>query len=291
MSAQKIILYATVLLSFILILVGFYFIITPDMYRQTDPSKPIGYVFVPDKDEKVGKSHLIRANFWTHSKEKISSVRLQYRRKSEEIFKTSQMDRVKDSSIFVDTLPTLQDMADRYFYYIEAEDTGGNRVLIPSNAPERPLLYVTYEGRPNKIVLLFHIVLTMGSTLFLVHALYYAILVLAEKKGAGAWLQKCFHSVLWAWISFFTGAIPLGILVTWQTFGEGWGGWPIGSDVTDSKSQVLVLYWALVLLLRKDILLGGRGLVSQRAFSFLVLLGMVVTTVVFLIPHSLFFQS
>lgn len=291
MNTQKTILTITVLIAFILILVGFYFMLTPDMVRQIDPAQPIGYVFVPDKDEKVGSPHFIQARFWTHSREAIRSVKLFYRLKGEESFRVSEMQQVKQGNVYADEIPPLQEKAARCFYYVEAEDTGGNRVRIPSHAPEKPLLYVTFEGKPFKLTLLLHIVLTVGSTLFFIHGLYYALLLLWEEKNKQAWLRKCFHSIFWAWLSFFFGAIPLGIWITWQTFGEYYGGWPIGSDVTDTKSQYCILYWLLVLFLRRDLLFGKRPSVSDRTFALLVLGGTALTILVFLVPHSLFFQN
>ncbi len=81
----------------------------------------------------------------------------------------------------------------------------------------------------------------------------------------------------WTVGSLLVGGFIFGPLMTYYAFGEWWTGWPIGDDVTDSKTLVALLAWLPPLgLLRKPQYLKWAVL-----FAALVMFG------VFLIPHSI----
>jgi hypothetical protein len=86
------------------------------------------------------------------------------------------------------------------------------------------------------------------------------------------------HFVLWAAGLIFLGGFVLGPLVQKCAFGVFWSGFPIGTDLTDSKSLIMFLFWILALI-------AGRKGRPARA---VVLAASVVTLVIYLIPHSLF---
>ncbi len=72
------------------------------------------------------------------------------------------------------------------------------------------------------------------------------------------------------------GGLILGPLLQKYAFGVYWAGWPLGEDLTDNKLAVAVLAWALaVWRLRRGA--TGRGWAVAA---------MVVTFVIFMIPHS-----
>lgn len=283
-TKERLVLSATILTAGVLLAVGFSSMITPEMHRQLDPSQPIGYLFVPDDDQLEGTPHFLQGSFWTHSDATIAEVKVHYRRKGEENFASSTMQRVKEGRSFVDELPSLR-KGERLFYYLEASDTDGNRVVIPPWAPSSPLFYVTFEGRPWKLGLIIHIVLVMGALLFLAHAFYYALELLVSANAPPLAHMRCRKNILWGWACFTMATLPLGFLIAYQTFGKGWGGWPVGDDITDNKSLITVLYWGVVLLASRRL---GKG--SGKRLGWMVMGGIVLTTVVYLIPHSFFFQ-
>ena len=72
------------------------------------------------------------------------------------------------------------------------------------------------------------------------------------------------------------GGLILGPLLQKYAFGVFWAGWPLGEDLTDNKLAVAVLVWALaVWRLRR----GAAG-------RWWAVAAMVVTFVIFMIPHS-----
>jgi hypothetical protein len=72
------------------------------------------------------------------------------------------------------------------------------------------------------------------------------------------------------------GGLFLGPLVRKEAFGAYWTGWPFGTDLTDNKTAVAVLAWAVAAFRAR----GGR---DARGW---VVGAAVVTLAVFLIPHS-----
>jgi len=95
----------------------------------------------------------------------------------------------------------------------------------------------------------------------------------------------------WATLFIFLGGIPLGIMVTRAALGgTGWGGFPLGSDITDSKTELILLYWlALVVLGKGSVLYNApeKNLVKPGTFGKFTLLGFVLVLALYLIPHSI----
>lgn len=258
----------------------FYRILTPEAYLSP-PSSPISYVYYPDESGRADKAHVVTGMFWSADSRGID-VTLHYRAGDAEPFEELPMDRVRGTKVFVGSIPG-REMGKRSFYYIRAVDSHRNEVRIPPTAPEKPLLYVTFRGDTRLPALIAHIVLTFGALFLLTHALYYALRILgglALKKEEG----RCISNVLAGWIAFAVSTIPLGIYISISTLGEGWSGWPVGHDITDTKSLVLVIFWGI-----PAVLYWSRR-TSKRALSWLVVAGAVLTALVYLIPHSYFFQ-
>ncbi len=83
--------------------------------------------------------------------------------------------------------------------------------------------------------------------------------------------------VLWTVSLLFFGGFVLGPLVQKFAFGVAWSGFPLGHDMTDSKTLIAFLFWVAALI-------AGRRGKPARPF---VLAASLVTLVIFLIPHSL----
>jgi hypothetical protein len=70
-----------------------------------------------------------------------------------------------------------------------------------------------------------------------------------------------------------------------------WSGIPFGTDITDNKTLITLVYWIVVMVLFKGnpfrLAKGGNFLIGPRCFSWLVLAGCALTVTVFLIPHSI----
>ncbi|MEW5899921.1 MAG: hypothetical protein AB1715_00480 [Acidobacteriota bacterium] len=82
---------------------------------------------------------------------------------------------------------------------------------------------------------------------------------------------------VWALLFLLVGGFILGPLMQKYAFDALWTGFPIGSDLTDTKTLAAVLIWAIALV-------ASRKGKPARGW---ILAASLVTLVVFLIPHSL----
>jgi hypothetical protein len=81
---------------------------------------------------------------------------------------------------------------------------------------------------------------------------------------------------LWTIITLFIGGFPLGFAMNGLAFGEMWGGWPFGHDVTDNKTQIAFIVWLIAFyLIRKN-----------KNPNLAALIAAVIMIAVYLIPHS-----
>lgn len=115
------------------------------------------------------------------------------------------------------------------------------------------------------------------AVLLIVHIIFmFAGLLLAFRTGLealrqdGRWQQL----VPWTLAMVFSGGLILGPLVQKYAFGTFWTGFPLGSDLTDSKTLLAVLFWLGAFFLRK----------KNRWWT---LAATVLMIAVYLIPHSM----
>src|SRR3972149_5505804 len=248
-------------------------------------------IFVPDDDSPENRRQLITLSAFTVKKGvDIKEVRIFYKKAMGEEFKKSVMQRVRDGSTYADYLPGLS-KGERWFYYIEAEDTTGNILSIPERVKEEERqinFYVTFEGTADRILFISHIVLAITAVILWIHSVFYAVNYLITKERHNIRLAFC--SVLYGTTSFFVFAFPVGGYIAHQVFGQAWSGAPFGWDITDNKSLITFLYYAAILYLVKGKFNGrntGNGdIINDKNFSLLVILGIVITVIFFNIPHS-----
>jgi hypothetical protein len=115
------------------------------------------------------------------------------------------------------------------------------------------------------------------AALLIVHIIFmFAGLLLAFRTGLealrpeGRW-QKL---VPWTLGAVFVGGLLLGPLVQKYAFGAYWTGFPLGRDLTDSKTLFAVAFWLAAFFLRK-----------RSRWWTLAATGLMIA--VYLIPHSL----
>jgi hypothetical protein len=276
---MKISLTITTLLVSIGLYLAFYDLITPQIYIEHDSASPIGYFFIPDNDDYAGKKHQLNLSAWSNINTSIEAI-LFYKKKSDTKFLSLSLYKIPASNNYIGEIPTLP-KGERYFYYIELKDKLGNIKKIPQNAPEKPLFYITYEGKPNKHLLTLHILLVIASLIILVHAFYWALNIILIKENSGLFL-KLKKSIKFGSLSFFIGAIILGYAVAKQAFGKGWNGLPLGDDITDNKSLLTLLYWGALYF--------ASFRIKERTTAMLIIIGTILTLIIYLIPHSYFIQ-
>ena len=79
-------------------------------------------------------------------------------------------------------------------------------------------------------------------------------------------------------ISLFLGGIVLGPIVQKYAFGAYWTGWPFGHDLTDNKTLVAFIFWAIAVF----------RMYKDRSKTGMAIAAMVILLMVYLIPHSMF---
>jgi hypothetical protein len=118
------------------------------------------------------------------------------------------------------------------------------------------------------------------TPLLLAHILViFAAMLFSTRAGLAALDRKSDprRLALWTAILFFVGGFILGPLMQKFAFDAWWTGFPLGKDLTDSKTLFAMLAWVVALV-------AGRGGRKNRGW---VLAASVMTLIVFLIPHSL----
>ena len=163
----------------------------------------------------------------------------------------------------------VQPSAGKVEYFLELTD-GGQTVRVPAAAEDDPVL--RYKDPVPWGVLLPHIFAMFLSMMIGVRAGLAALFKLEEARRL-AWITLGGLTV---------GGLILGPIAQKYAFGEYWTGWPNGYDLTDNKALIMWLVW-----LGACLVFGTRRWQRPRAGRAAVVVAMLVTLVVYLIPHSL----
>jgi hypothetical protein len=133
--------------------------------------------------------------------------------------------------------------------------------------PSEPVL-IRFKGEVPLWILIPHVFFMFGAMLW------------STRAGLEYFHQSPSYNalVLWTTVMLFVGGLILGPLVQLYAFDAWWTGWPVGTDLTDNKTAVAFLMWAIAAVMLKR---------SQKPGSW-VLAAAVVMLVVYLVPHSLF---
>lgn len=164
-----------------------------------------------------------------------------------------------------------------------AAKAGTFQASIPSQLPAGKVLYKVELLAAGKSSWLNHgkpvIARFKGKVpdvLLIVHIIFmFAGLLLAFRTGLEALrpegrLQRL---VPWTLAVVFAGGLLLGPLVQKYAFGAYWTGFPLGRDLTDSKTLFAVLFWLAAFFLRK-----------RNRWWTVAATGLMIA--VYLIPHS-----
>lgn len=132
---------------------------------------------------------------------------------------------------------------------------------------EEPVV-IRFKGSVPAFVLIPHILLMFTAMLF------------STRTG----LESLFSGrqtmiyTLTTLVTLLTGGLILGPIVQKFAFGDFWTGWPFGSDMTDNKTLVSFIFWAIAAFrLRKN--------PDNKVW---VLTAAIVLIFVYLVPHSMF---
>ena len=149
----------------------------------------------------------------------------------------------------------VQPVAGKLQYYITVD--GKN---YPADEP----VVIRFRNDVPAGILIPHILLMFGAMLFAV----YTLLLVLTRREYSKWLKITVGTL-------FVGGFIFGPLVQHAAFGPWWTGFPYGTDLTDNKTLISFLFFAVALATLK-----------WKFNKWLVALAVLVMIAVFTIPHS-----
>lgn len=172
-----------------------------------------------------------------------------------------RIDLVRDGDDLVAFLP-WQPAAGKLIYSVSAARGESPAVSLTSD----PVI-ARYKGAVPAWVLLPHILIM------------FAAMLIANRTGLEALdsLGKPKKKMLTTIVLLFIGGFILGPIMQKYAFGAYWTGFPLGTDLTDNKTLIAMLFWLWAWF-------KNRKTHSGRLWIWIAAL---VTLAIFLIPHSL----
>ena len=149
----------------------------------------------------------------------------------------------------------VQPVAGKLQYYITVD--GKN---YPADEP----VVIRFRNDVPAGILIPHILLMFGAMLFAV----YTLLLVLTRREYSKWLKITVGTL-------FVGGFIFGPLVQHAAFGPWWTGFPYGTDLTDNKTLISFLFFAVALATLK-----------WKYNKWLIALAVLVMIAVFTIPHS-----
>jgi hypothetical protein len=172
----------------------------------------------------------------------------------------TRLDMQREESDLVAYLPK-QPMAGKLAYQVTLSSQG-QEATLPGDEP----VVMRYKGEVPGPVLILHIFVIFGALFFAFRAGLEAL----RKDG------KVRKLAIITAVFLFVGGIILGPIMQKYAFDAFWTGFPVGKDLTDTKTLFALLAWIIALI-------AGRGGKPARGWY---LAAFVLTLIVFVIPHS-----
>jgi len=287
-----------ILLSLILAVAWAFMLVKfkPDMFIKGDTR----IVYSHSKEEDVGfpyrfsvtvssKSIQIPAEgvkmYWI----KGEDMKAKYPKVQKSDFNVTVLSGTAKGDLFGGSIPAREKNT-KYYMFLEVMDSQNNLVTtLPENALDNHKFYRTqYKQDPNTPGLLIHILLMMAALLFMIHTFYYAFEYIWNRQDWAA--RKSIISIFWGLVCYGVSAFPLGIWIEYEKYGTYWTGFPLGWDMTDSKTIFNFLYWLVIVILVKGTIFSkdkNKDMVGYKIYAWLALIGGILTMVVrFAIPHG-----
>jgi len=160
-----------------------------------------------------------------------------------------------------------------YYQFVTPESNGSHRVVLTCDDGE-PMM-IKFKGPVPAVVLIPHILLMFAGICLLMRCMWGAVDLIRDSARAHTTARFAW----WAFAAMFIGGVPIGFMMNYYAFDVIWEAVPFGSDITDNKTQVALIFWGLaaIFLTRRPGRHAGIFAVGAGALS----LGM------YLIPHSL----
>lgn len=232
--------------------------------RMTGPTYPIrGKVEIENTEikYKLLRTHVTDADAQMELDIANTDIRgeIKWRRfKSRDPWTTEELKRADDKLMV--SIPK-QPPAGKVIYEVSLIDSEGNRHELSSE----PVI-IRFKGSVPIYIIIPHVFLIFFALLLSTRVGFEAIL-----KG-----RQSYKLALWTLVIMFIGGLIFGPIMQKFAFGAFWTGWPVGHDLTDTKTAVAALFW-IIAIWRANKMGRGRGW---------IILAALVTFIIFLIPHS-----
>ena len=155
-----------------------------------------------------------------------------------------------------------QPAAGKIQYFFELTDSRGTETYFM----EAPVV-IRFKGGVPAYILIPHILCMFLAMLFSTLAGLMAVIKYPLYK----------KYAIWTLLLFTVGGMVLGPIVQYDAFGDLWTGIPFGWDLTDNKTLIAFLFWALAVTMNR-----------KKERPLYTILAAVILLIVFSIPHSLF---
>lgn len=155
----------------------------------------------------------------------------------------------------------VQKRLEKLDYYIQLSNDDKTAIL-----PKEKIVTIRFKDPVPISVLIPHI-----------SAMFFAMM-LSTRTGLEFFNKEPQFNKLtiWTLIILFIGGFPLGFAMNGFAFGEMWGGWPFGHDVTDNKTQIAFIAWLIAFYFIK----------KKKNAKLAALLAAIIMFAVYMIPHS-----
>jgi hypothetical protein len=176
---------------------------------------------------------------------------------------------------------------DEWITKVMERDGENLKAYLPHQPPAGKIMYqVTLTTGTESVVLnaeptIIRFKGDVPAWVLIPHILIMFIAMMMSTLTGMVALAKAGNTYKYAWITLitlFVGGMILGPVVQKYAFGEFWTGVPYGYDLTDNKTLIAFIFWAITVwrLFRKP---------ENRTWP---VVAMVVLLLVYLIPHSMF---
>lgn len=193
--------------------------------------------------------------------EPYTSVDFNYEEHPVNSFIMNRIFKINEEKGFFADVPA-QPPAGKIEYYFEIIDGSGKNTYF-ENEP----IVIRFKGAVPPQILTPHIILMFIAMLLSTLA---GLMAIGKHKSYLKW-------GIWAFITLLIGGMILGPLVQYHAFGEAWTGIPLGWDLTDNKTLIAVIFWAVAVF-------GNR----KKKRPGLTILAAFILLLVYSIPHSMF---
>lgn len=149
----------------------------------------------------------------------------------------------------------------KWEYFVKLQK-GSEEVTLPGDK----VLIIRFKGDVPFLVLIPHIIFMFGAMLLSTRT---AIDVFSKTANL-------YKLTVWTLVFLFIGGFPLGFAMNGYAFGEMWGGFPFGNDITDNKTLIAFVGWLVAFYMIKKNLM-------PKLFA---VLAAILMLIVYMIPHS-----